>query len=160
MMDCIRCRRNALFETTHAFPVFSPLDTIEVCTGTLGDLTFISKPVRWQGGGSLLSNLPFQGNGWYSRVAAEWMLHCGICQWEHCTHVLNASARHPPGYLREALTKIESALEDDLIRKTSINSWIGTLAIEQDTAYCLRSSGCQADLEPLGNGECLKIQTT
>jgi hypothetical protein len=65
----------------------------------------------------------------------------------------------PPNYLREALTKIEAAWEDDLLHKTSINSWIGTLAIEADTAYCLRSSGCQADLEPLGNGECIKIET-
>ena len=46
------------------------------------------------------------------------------------------------------------------MRKLSINSWIGTLASENDTAYCLRSSGCTLDLEPLGNGECLKIQTT
>ncbi len=37
---------------------------------------------------------------------------------------------------------------------------MGTLAIGKDTAYCLRSSACKADLEPLGNGECLKIQTT
>ena len=50
MLDCVRCRRNALFESAHPFPVFSPLDAIEECTGTLGDLTFIDKPVRWQGG--------------------------------------------------------------------------------------------------------------
>ena len=42
----------------------------------------------------------------------------------------------------------------------SVNAWVGTLAIESDTAYCLRSSACKADLEPLGDGECLKIQTT
>ena len=42
----------------------------------------------------------------------------------------------------------------------SIKAWAGTLAIETDTTYCLRSSGCKADLEPLGNGECLKIRAT
>ena len=69
MLDCVRCRRNALFESAHPLPVFSPLDAIEECVpGTLGDLTFIDKPVRWQGGGSLLTNLPYQGAGWYSRV--------------------------------------------------------------------------------------------
>ena len=98
MSDCTRCLRTAIFESTHPFPVFSPLDTIEEYTGTLGDMTFISKPVRWQGGGSLLSNLPYVGAGWYSRVAAEWMLHTGNCEWQHCTHMLNASARpSPPG---------------------------------------------------------------
>jgi ABC-type multidrug transport system fused ATPase/permease subunit len=88
------------------------------------------------------------------------MLHAGICQWQHCLFVLNASAVHPPEYLQNALTKIENAWDCDTYRKTSINSWIGTLAIESDIAYCLRSSANQADLEPLGNGECLKIQTT
>ena len=95
MLDCVRCRRNALFETTHPFPVFSPLDKIEEFTGTLGDLTFIVEPVRWQGAGSLLSNLPYQGRGWVPKVAAEWMIHAGICGMQHCTHVLNASAHHP-----------------------------------------------------------------
>ena len=103
MLDCVRCRRNALFETVHPFPVYSPLDAIEECTRTLGDLTFIVKPARWQGGGSLLTILPYQGRGWYSKVAAEWMLHAGICEFQHCTHVLNASAHHPKDYLQEAL---------------------------------------------------------
>ena len=159
MLDCVRCRRNALFESAHPLPVFSPLDAIEECTGTLGDLTYIDKPVRWQGGGSLLTNLPYQGAGWYSRCAAEWMLFAGICTWQHCTHVLNASARHPKDYLQEALSKVEAAWDDPVLRKMSISAWVGTLAIENDTAYCLRSSGCKADLEPLGNGECLKVET-
>ena len=46
------------------------------------------------------------------------------------------------------------------MRKMSLNAWVGTLGIEHDTAFCLRSSGCKADLEPLGNGECPKIGTT
>ena len=74
--------------------------------------------------------------------------------------MLNASARHPKDYLQEALSKVEAAWDDTAMRKMSINAWVGTLAIENDTAYCLRSSACKADLEPLGNGECLKIQTT
>ena len=82
-------------------------------------MTFIDKPVRWQGGGSLLSNLPYQGAGWYSKVAAEFMLHAGICQFQHCTHVLNASAHHHPDYRQEALSKVESAWEDPALRKMS-----------------------------------------
>ena len=93
MLDCVRCRRNALFESAHPLPEFSSLDAIEECTGALGDLTFIDKPVRWQGGGGLLSkNPPYQGAGWYSRGAAAWLLHAGICTWQHCIHVLSASA--------------------------------------------------------------------
>jgi hypothetical protein len=53
--------------------------------------------------------------------------------------VLNASAHHPADYLQEALSKVEAAWIDPIMRKLSINSWIGTLAIENDTAYCLRS---------------------
>ena len=40
MLDCIRCRKNVLSECATPLPVFSPLDSIEVCTGTLGDITF------------------------------------------------------------------------------------------------------------------------
>ena len=74
MLDCVRCRRTALFETAHPLPVAPLLDAIEACTGTLGDLTFIAKPVRYLGGGLLLTNLPLPGR-WLvfakcSRVAA------------------------------------------------------------------------------------------
>ena len=37
---------------------------------------------------------------------------------------------------------------------------MGTLTIQNATAYYLRSSGCTADLEPLGSGECLKFRST
>ena len=57
------------------------------------------------------------------------------------------------------LGKVEAAWADPFMRKLTIKSWIGTLAIENDTACCLRSSGCKVDLEPLGSGKCLKIQT-
>ena len=80
------------------------------------------------------------------------MLHAGICTWLHCTHVLNASAHRHPDYLQGALSKVEAAWEDPTLRKMSINAWVGTLATENNTACCLRSSGCKADLEPLGNG--------
>ena len=60
------------------------------------------------------------------------MLHAGICTWQHCTHVLNASARHPKDYLQEALSKVEAAWDDPVRRKMSINAWVGTLAIEHD----------------------------
>ena len=62
--------------------------------------------------------------------------------------------------MQEALSKVEAALVDPVFCKLSIDAFVGALAIEHDTAYCLRSSGCKAGLEPLGNGECLKIKTT
>ena len=76
-------------------------------------------------------------------MAVEWLPHAGICAWRQCTHVLNASAPppSPPYYLQEALSKVEAAWDDPVLRKRSINAWVGTLAIESDTAYCLCSSG-------------------
>ena len=71
MLDCIRCRKNALSEgCATPLPVFSPLDSIEVCTGTLGDLTFIDAPAP-KNTGELLQKLPFQGAGWYTQPAAQ-----------------------------------------------------------------------------------------
>jgi hypothetical protein len=37
ILDAIRCRRNAMYEGAVPLPVFSPLDSIEPCAGTLGD---------------------------------------------------------------------------------------------------------------------------
>ena len=103
MLDCIRCRKNALSECAVPLPVFSPLDSIEPCNQTLGDMTFIDAPAP-KNTGELLQKLPFQGAGWYTQPAAQWLLHSGVVTWTHCTHVLNASARHPPDYLKTAIT--------------------------------------------------------
>ena len=81
MMDCIRCRRNALYECAVPLPVFSPLDSIEQCNQTLGDLTFIDIPMP-KTTGALMKALPFQGPGWYTLPATQWLLHTGKVTWE------------------------------------------------------------------------------
>ena len=159
--DCRRCRFNALFECAVSLPVFGPLDGIEECGLELGDLTYIEKRVRWQGPATVVRMLPFQGSGWYTKPAAQWLLHTGKIVWADCKHKVDASCRHPANYLREALATMEDAWgDDDVYRKLSINSMIGTFAIEEDTAYMLRSSGCEQDLAILSNGdEVIKIKT-
>ena len=123
MMDCIRCRRNALYECSVPLPVFSPLDSIEQCNQTLGDLTFIDAPMH-KTTGALMKALPFQGPGWYTLPAAQWLLHTGKVTWEKCTHRIDASTRHPPNYLHDALETME-------------RSWHG---IERGEAFAKKAS--------------------
>jgi hypothetical protein len=111
MLDCIRCRRNALYECSVSIPVFSPLDSIEFCNQELGDLTFIDGPMP-KTTKSLMHALPFQGPGWYKKPAAQWLLHTGKITWDRCTHKIDASARHPPDYLRNALDAMENSWGD------------------------------------------------
>ena len=163
MMDCIRCRRNALYECAVPLPVFSPLDSIEQCNQTLGDLTFIDAPAP-KTTGALIKALPFQGPGWYTLPATQWLLHTGKVTWENCTHKIDASARHPPDYLRNALEVMEKSWSNTeggaAYAKNSINSMIGTFAINSESAWLLRSSRTEDDLKPLSNGQaCLKIKT-
>ena len=138
-MDCIRCRRNALYKCSVPLPVSSPLDSIEQCNQTLGDLTFIDAPMP-KTTGTLIKALPFQGPGWHTLSTAQWLLHTGKISWGNCTHNIDASARHPPDYLRKPL--------------------VGTFDIRDGSAWLLRSSRTEDDLEPLSNGHtCLKNRT-
>ena len=156
MMDCIRCRCNALYECAAPLPVFSPLDSIEMCTGTLGDLTYIDTPIP-KTTGALMKALPFQGPGWYTLPATQWLLHSGKISWDMCTHRIDASARHPCDYLRNPLDIMEEAWSriDDGKRyaKNSINSLIRTFDIRDDAAWPLRSSRTEDDLKPLSSGQ-------
>ena len=78
-----------------------------------------------------------------------------------CTHKIDASARHPPDYLKAAIKTMEAAWDatglPHGIKKDSMNSMIGTFDLREDAAGLLRSSH-QDDLKPLGS-ECLKINT-
>jgi hypothetical protein len=144
-------------------PVFSPLDSIELCKGTLGDLTYIDAPMP-KTTGALMKALPFQGPGFYTLLAAQWLLHTGKISFDMCTHKIDASTRHPCDYLRKSLDIMEKAWsrKDDGKRhaKNSINSLIGTLDIRDDAAWLLRSSRTEDDLKPLSSGQaCLEIHT-
>ena len=150
MMDCIRCQRNALYECAVSLPVFSPLDSIGPCNQTLGDLTFIDAPLP-KTTGALMKSLPFQGSGWYTLPAAQWLLHTSKISWDMCAHKIDASARHPCEYLRKPFDIMEKAWSriDDGKRyaKNSIKSMIGTFDIRIDNASLLRSSRTEDDLK-------------
>ena len=108
-LDLVRCRFNALYNCVFEIPIFSQLDQIcEAVPGTLCDLSFVSKPVKWTSS-TLIENMPFQGNGWYSKIAVQYMLHRKIISWSHITHSLQATAHLPPEVLRGPLQKMEEA---------------------------------------------------
>jgi hypothetical protein len=143
LLDIVRCRRNALFENPFDFPVFSPLDQFEVAQpGTLYDISYIKKDVKWTPS-QLIQQLPFQGSGYYSAIATQWLLHTGKIGWSHITHGINATGRLPGNALQSALTKMEESWPDtDLgrdLRKRSINSLIGILCIDEASIWTVKS---------------------
>ena len=90
-LDLVRCRFNALYNCVFEIPIFSQLDEIVEAPKTLCDLSFVSKPVKWTSS-TLIENMPFQGNGWYSKIAVQYMLHRKIIGFDHITHGLQATA--------------------------------------------------------------------
>jgi 5-methylcytosine-specific restriction endonuclease McrA len=120
MMDCIRCRRNALYDCAVPLPVFSPLDRIEPCTGALlGDLTYIDAPLP-KATGALIKTMPFQGPGWYTLPAAQWLLHTGKISWDMCTHKIDghsAPLRLSPTTARHYGEGVESHRPWEAIRE-------------------------------------------
>ena len=163
MMDCIRCRRNALYECAVPLPVFSPLDSIEQCNQTLGDLTFIDAPMP-KTTGALMKAFPSKDLGGIHFPLPSGYYTLEKSRWDMCTHKIDASARHPPDYLRNALEVMEKSWSNTeggaAYAKNSINSMIGTFDIRSESAWLLRSSRTEDDLKPLSNGQaCLKIKT-
>ena len=108
----------------------------------------------------MLKWLPYQGPGWYSRVAAEFLLHTHRVTWNDCLLKIDASCHHPPDFLRSTSAEIEEAWTDEHYRKLNVNSLIGTFAIEDNTLYTIRTSSCSDDVVAYANGcEYVKINT-
>ena len=141
LLDIIRCRRNSLYEAPFDFPIFCPLDLIEKCDKKLGDLNFVKKQVKWNGK-SLIDNLPFCGDAWYSKIAVQYMLHAGIIGWENITHTITASARLPANIFQKPLERMEQAWPDTELgrdlRKMSVNSLIGLMSIENSCVWIVK----------------------
>ena len=79
MLDIRRCRANCLKECPVDIPVFTCLDSIVPAEPyQLYDLAYISKEYKISNGQRALSLAPYQGPGWYTRVAQEACLFYGI----------------------------------------------------------------------------------
>jgi hypothetical protein len=160
LLDIVRCRRNALYECVFDIPIFCPLDTIK-SGSKLYDVSFVQKDVKWSGS-ALIDNLPFCGNSFYSKIAVQYMLHKGIIGWGNITHGIDASAHLPSTLLQAPLKKMEEAWPDTELghdlRKVSINSLIGLMAIESNSLWCVKST-LQDESEFMGKYK-LKTVTT
>ncbi len=143
-LDVKRCRMSALRHSAHDFPIFSVLDNIrQSAPGVLCDLTYIS--LR-KGKRSALSVLPWVGSMWYSRVAAEHLLHYGIATWEDCKFSLQATSHAPANCLEEPLRIMENAWGKELnLAKFSINALIGLWASTSNVIYNVKTSNCCSD---------------
>jgi len=98
-LDIRRCRRNALAISAHDFSVFSPLDSITPSQeGILGDFSFVTLNPKNK---NVINLLPYNGPGWYHRVAVEHMLHYGQITWQDISHSLSSTGRVPPQCLAE-----------------------------------------------------------
>ena len=74
-VDAIGCRRNALYHAEY-LPIYSPLDDAKpVVEGHLPDLVYMDRPSTAKDLQTLVAQLPYCGPGWYSKPAAEWLLH-------------------------------------------------------------------------------------
>ena len=87
-----------------------------------------------------MSQLPFVGQGWYHRVAAEFLLHHGICDWSCITHSYTSTGRLPPDVFQKPLEQMEEAWQGSLNAKLSVNQMIGLWAKESLETLSVKSS--------------------
>ena len=121
-----------MFENPFDFPVFSPLDQFEPARpGTRYDISYVQKDVKWSPS-QLIEQLPFQGNGFYSKIAVQWLLHTGKISWSNIPYGIRATGRLPGDILKGPLQKMEESWPDECkdLAKKSINSLIGLMMIE------------------------------
>ena len=147
--DVIRCRRNALLHNPHPIPVFCPLDKIQRATTAIGDLNYFTAKYR-----NCIHQLGYTGPGWYSRIAAEWLLHTSVCKWGDLEFILDATAHLPAGLLCQPLEQMEAAWENqEREAKLSVNSLIGLWNIDESLVFTQTSSSREDDAP---NQTCLK----
>ena len=87
--------------------------------------------------------MPFCGNGWYSKISVQFMLHMRIIDFSMITHGINASCRLPSTILKGPLSKMENAWPDtelgrDLKQK-SVNSLIGLMSVDESSVWMVKS---------------------
>ena len=97
-----------MFHSAHEWSVFCALDSIIPAEpGKLGDFSFVTH-VRDRRR-SALSQLPFTGQAWYHRVAVEFLLHHGICDWSCISHIFTSTGRLPATAFQRPLELMEQA---------------------------------------------------
>ena len=138
-LDVVRCRRNALLYSAHDWSVFCALDSIvPAVPSQLGDFSFITHVKDRRK--SKLSQLPFVGQGWYHKVAAEFLLHHGICDWACITHSFSSTGRLPPDAFQKPLQQMEEAWQGSLNAKLSVNQMIGLWAKDTLESLSVKTS--------------------
>ena len=81
-----------MFHSAHEWSVFCALDGIHPAeAGKLGDYSFVTRVTDRRR--SRLAQLPFTGQAWHHRVAVEFLLHHGICDWSCISHSFTATGR-------------------------------------------------------------------
>ncbi len=94
-VDVIRCRFNALTETTGEIPVFCPADApVPRITQELADYMWADIS-NHDGRRSPLSMLPYFGPAWYGKGTVAFVLDAGIAKWSD-VHLSFFASTHRP----------------------------------------------------------------
>ena len=121
--DVRRCRFRALLLNVHPIPVLSPLDNIEKCDCTLGDLNFVTRRAT-----TFQAQLGYTGPGWQHRVQTEWLLYTNVITWDDIAYTITANSHLPADILKAPLERMEAAWTESggALGKQSVNAMIGT----------------------------------
>ena len=135
LLDVRKCRAQCLKESPHDFPVFSPLDQIEVAQQKLYDLAYVDKPVKFKCGQNLLRMLPYQGGGWVTKPALEYLLSTSKIGWQHVKYGITATSHIKRDFLKKPLEQIAQAWGDHPNAKRCINAMLGIFVHKPDYCY-------------------------
>lgn len=114
--DMIKCRKNKLYYSKFAFPLFTVMDSPKEFGGVVKCGFFY---VETQ------NTFPMRGNEWYSEPMVQYCLKRGIIRSENIKYELIPSITIPKDFFRKFIDYVYSTVNDEKLSKQLINSFIG-----------------------------------
>ena len=115
-------------ESVMPWCVFCAHDEFREPEGALGDFNWIDRG-RPRFRVDQLRLLPYDGPRWYSRQAAQWLLHWSVCTWDDIKLTYSATAHLPPDFFVAPIATIEATTGE--LGKHAINGLLGLWGIDQ-----------------------------
>ena len=104
-VDIIRCRRNALANSTWWWYVFSIWDDIVPAEeGLIASFNYVSKRAP-RNATEMMKEAPHVGPAWRTKAVCEYLLTRGIITWADITHQINPTCVLPPTTLQTHWTR-------------------------------------------------------
>ena len=117
-IDINKCRKNQLYFSKYAYPLFTVMDRPEIFTGQKQTGLYYVETTNY---------MPFRNNGWYTYPLIEYGLKENLIKESDIKNVIISSLEVPSNYYNKFIDYLYSNVEE---AKLSVNAMIGNFKIK------------------------------